>query len=895
VPWTTHVTELLKTIELPPAFDPATVEAGLYDWWDRQGYFAPSDDPTADPFVIIMPPPNVTGELHVGHALFVALQDLMIRWKRMQGYSALWLPGADHAGIAGQWVVEKLLATEGLTRHDLGRERFAQRVWEYMDPMRWRIREQMMILGASCDWSRLAFTMDPGPSRAVRKVFKHLYDKGFIYRGSRLISWCPRCMTALSDLEVVHKDVQGNIWQLAYPVEGDPDREIIVATTRPETMLGDTAVAVHPDDDRYRDLIGKQVKLPITNRLIPIVADEAVDMEFGTGAVKVTPAHDPNDFEIGRRCHLPAINIMSPNGTINAEGGPFEGMTIPAAREAVVNRLQQEGAIGGITEHSHPVGHCERCGTVVEPLISEQWFVKMDGLAAPAIAAAKDGSLSFVPDRFKGVYLNWMENIHDWCISRQLWWGHRIPVWYCQQCGLLTVSEEEIVDSCSQCGGPVIQDEDVLDTWFSSGLWPFSTLGWPEQTKDLKRFYPSDVMETGYEILFFWVARMVFFGLEMMDELPFHTVYLHGTVRDAVGAKMSKTKGNVLDPTELTATFGADALRYALLTQSGPGQDSKLHVGQVESARNFINKVWNATRFATRIFGETPVALDENGPIAPMSDALVDRWVVSRTNAVIAETSNLLENYSFLEAGRGLRDFIWSELCDWYIEAAKVRLKGTDEERQQVAQTLAWVLDRSLRLLHPMMPFASEALWQAIPHAGESLMIARWPEAAERELAAERDWERIMELVTRIRNVRTESNVEPGRWITADIFVPDGSTGSVEAARQELATLARIANGQLTIARGDPVTKSGDVVVAAGDLIGVLPLAGLVDLEFERERVSKELDEALLERGRAEAQLGNEGFLARAPERVVQVQRDRLTSALERAALLERRLIELGN
>ncbi|HET9660557.1 MAG TPA: valine--tRNA ligase [Thermomicrobiales bacterium] len=888
------MTDLLKATELPPAFDPASVEAGLYNWWDSQGYFAPIDDPEAEPFVIIMPPPNVTGELHVGHALFVALQDLMIRWRRMQGYSALWLPGADHAGIAGQWVVEKILATEGLTRHDLGRERFAQRVWEYMDPMRWRIREQMMILGASCDWSRLAFTMDPQPSRAVRKVFKHLYDKGLIYRGSRLISWCPRCMTALSDLEVVHKDVPGHLWQLAYPVAGDPDREIIVATTRPETMLGDTAVAVHPGDARYSDLIGKQVRLPITNRLIPIVADDAVDMAFGTGAVKVTPAHDPNDFEIGRRNNLPAINIMNPNGTINAEGGPFEGMTVPAARDAVVNRLQQDGFIRGITEHSHPVGHCDRCGTVVEPLISEQWFVKMDDLAAPAIAAAKDGSLTFVPDRFKGVYLNWMENIHDWCISRQLWWGHRIPVWYCQDCGKLTVSEEETVDACSYCGGPVIQDEDVLDTWFSSGLWPFSTLGWPDQTEDLERYYPSDVMETGYEILFFWVARMVFFGLEMMGELPFHTVYLHGTVRDAVGAKMSKTKGNVLDPTELTATYGADALRYALLTQSGPGQDSKLHVGQIEAARNFINKVWNATRFATRIFDETPVELDADGPISPDSDALVDRWIVSRTNAVIAETNDLLEKFAFLEAGRGLRDFIWSELCDWYIEAAKVRLRGTEVERRQVAQTLAWVLERSLRLLHPMMPFASEAMWQAIPHSGESVMVARWPRPAERDLEAERDWDRIMELVTRVRNIRSESNVEPGRWITAAVYAPDGRTASVEAARRELASLARIADDQLTISGGDPVAEQGDVVVAAGDLVAVLPLSGLVDLAAERERLSKELEEAVAERGRAEAQLGNESFIARAPDKVVQVQRDRLAGALERIALLERRLTEVG-
>ncbi len=887
------MTDLSKRTELSPTFDPAAVESGLYDWWDRQGFFAPSDDPSAEPFVIIMPPPNVTGELHVGHALFVALQDLMIRWHRMQGYSALWLPGADHAGIAGQWVVERLLASEGLTRHDLGREKFLERVWAYMDPMRWRIREQMMILGASCDWSRLAFTMDPGPSRAVRKVFKHLYDKGWIYRGNRLISWCPRCMTALSDLEVVHKDVAGHLWQMAYPVDGEPDREIIVATTRPETMLGDTAVAVHPDDDRYRDLVGRQVRLPITNRSIPIVADAAVDREFGTGAVKVTPAHDPNDFEIARRCDLPAINIMNPDGTINSEGGPFEGMTIPAARAAVVARLQQDGVIRGITEHTHPVGHCDRCGTVVEPLISEQWFVKMAELAAPAIEAAKDGSLTFVPDRFQGVYLNWMENIHDWCISRQLWWGHRIPVWYCQECGAVIVSENETVESCSECGGSVLQDEDVLDTWFSSGLWPFSTLGWPEQTEDLRRFYPSQVMETGYEILFFWVARMVFFGIEMMDQLPFHTVYLHGTVRDAVGAKMSKTKGNVLDPTELTATYGADALRYALLTQSGPGQDSKLHVGQVEAARNFINKVWNATRFATRIFDETTVELDDDGPVEPRGGALVDRWIVSRTNAVIAETTGLLEGFQFLEAGRGLRDFIWSELCDWYIEAAKVRLKGTGDERRQVAQTLAWVLDRSLRLLHPMMPFASEAMWQAIPHSGESLMIARWPEAGARDLEAERDWNRIMELIGRVRNVRSESNVEPGRWITASVYSQDGALEAVRGARKELALLARIGDDQLTIDGGEPVTNQTDVVVAAGDLVAVLPLAGLVDLAAERDRLSKELDEALAERGRAEAQLGNQAFIARAPEKVVQVQRDRLAGASERIGLLERRLREL--
>lgn len=888
------MTDTVHPAELPPTFDPAAVEPGLYDWWDKQGFFTPTGADGAEPYVVIMPPPNVTGELHVGHALFVSIQDCLVRWRRMQGYDTLWLPGADHAGIAGQWVVEKLLATEGLSRHDLGREQFVGCVWDYMNPMRSRIREQMRILGASCDWTRFAFTMDPGPSRAVRKVFKHLYDKGLIYRGTRLISWCPRCMTALSDLEVVHREVPGHLWHLAYPVEGEVDRDVIVATTRPETMLGDTAVAVHPNDDRYRDLVGKQVRLPILNRLIPIVADDAVEMEFGTGAVKVTPAHDPNDFEIGRRNRLPSINIMNTDGSLNAEAGPFEGMTIPAAREAVVDRLRQDGVVRSVVEHTHPVGHCDRCGTVVEPLISEQWFVRMAPLAAPAIDAARDGSLAFVPERFRGVYLNWMENIHDWCISRQLWWGHRIPVWYCQQCGKLTVSEDEQVDRCPECGGAVIQDEDVLDTWFSSGLWPFSTLGWPDRTPDLDRYYPSDVMETGYEILFFWVARMVFFGIEMMGELPFHTVYLHGTVRDAVGAKMSKTKGNVLDPTQLTATYGADALRFALLTQSGPGQDSKLQVGQIEAARNFINKVWNATRFANRIFAEVPVAMEADGPAAPTSNALPDRWIISRTNAVIAETTGQLEAFQFLEAGRGIRDFIWSELCDWYIEAAKVRIRGTEQERLDVAATLAWVLDRSLRLLHPMMPFATEAMWQAMPHAGPSIMVARWPEAGDRDLTAERDWQRIMELTTRIRMVRSESNVEPGRWIDATIYADDDDLAAVLPGRRELASLARIDDERLKFRPGPAVARSDDIVVDADGLVAVLPLEGLVDVEVERERVERELIEALAEQERAERQLSNESFIARAPAQVVQVQRDRLAAALERVALLRARREALG-
>ena len=723
---------------LAKAYDPRVVEVGVYDRWDAAGYFAPREGTDRSPFVVIMPPPNVTGELHIGHALFVTVEDMMTRWHRMQGDPALWLPGADHAGIAGQWVVEKELAAEGLTRHDLGREQFLERVWDFMNRYRGRIREQMKILGASCDWSRFTFTMDPGPSRAVRHVFKRLYDKGLIYRGERLISWCPRCMTALSDLEVVHKDEPGSLWHLAYPIEPIDDASadprpptpdhVVVATTRPETMLGDTAVAVHPDDERYQALIGRRVRLPIMDRLIPIVADAAVDPSFGSGAVKVTPAHDPNDFEIGQRHDLPGLNVMNLDGTMNEAAGPFAGQAIAEARQGVVARLTAEGQLLKTEPHTHAVGHCDRCGTVVEPLISKQWFVQMAPLAAPAIEVAHDGQLAFVPDRFKGVYLNWLENIHDWCISRQLWWGHRIPVWYCQGCGEVTVTEEETLTACPSCGGAVEQDPDVLDTWFSSGLWPFSTLGWPDETPDLRRFYPGSVMETGHEILFLWVARMVFFGIEVMGETPFHTVYLHGTVRDIEGAKMSKTKGNVIDPTVVTAEYGADALRFALVTQGSPGVDMKLSLQKVEDARNFSNKLWNATRFALRSIGESEIAMADDGPARPNGElALVDRWILSRLDSVTAEATRLMGNHLYGEAGRQLRDFVWSELCDWYIEAAKVRLTGTPAERQIVAQTLAHALERSVRLLHPAMPFVTEALWHELPHAGESIMIAPWP------------------------------------------------------------------------------------------------------------------------------------------------------------------------
>ncbi|HYO30180.1 MAG TPA: valine--tRNA ligase [Thermomicrobiales bacterium] len=878
---------------LAKAYDPRLVEAGVYDRWDGAGAFRPQGDPDRSPFVVVMPPPNVTGELHIGHALFVAVEDIMVRWHRMLGDPTLWTPGADHAGIAGQWVVEKLLREEGLTRHDLGREKFVERVWDYMNRYRGRIREQMEILGASCDWSRFVFTMDPGPSRAVRHAFKRLYDKGLVYKGERLISWCPRCMTALSDLEVVHRDDPGSLWTLRYPVEGS-DEAITVATTRPETMLGDTGVAVHPDDERYRHLVGRMVRLPIVDRPIPVVADEGVDPAFGSGAVKVTPNHDPNDFEIARRQGLPGISIMNPDGTLTGEAGPFAGLTGADARQAVVARLEADGALLKTEPHRHAVGHCQRCDTVVEPLISEQWFVRMAPLAAPAIEAAKDGSLRFVPDHFKSVYLNWRENIHDWTVSRQLWWGHRIPVWYCQGCGETVVTEEETLAACPACGGAVEQDPDVLDTWFSSGLWPFSTLGWPDETPDLNRFYPSSVMETGYEILFFWVARMVFFGLEFTGELPFHTVYLHGTVRDAEGAKMSKTKGNVIDPTLVTAEYGADALRFALVTQSSPGNDLKLDLQKVEDARNFANKLWNATRFALRPIAEQTVALDTNGPLRPSGAlALADRWILSRLDATTADATRLMEQHLYGEAGKAVREFVWSELCDWYLEAAKVRLRGTPGEQAAVAQTLAFVLERSLRLLHPYMPFLTETLWTELPHAGDLLISARWPAPAPRDEEAETAFAGLIDLVRAVRNARTEANVEPGRWIAAEVYAGPYAAAFADA-RRELAALARIDGDQLAISDGEPAAAGGALTAVAGETVALLPLAGMVDLGAERERLEKELGETRQELGRADKQLSNESFVSRAPAQVVEVQRRRRDTALEQIALLERRLGELG-
>ncbi len=884
--------------EIAKTYDPQVVERDWYERWDAAGYFAPrpATGPDDDPFVIVMPPPNVTGELHAGHALFCTVEDILTRWQRMQGRPTLWIPGADHAGIAGQWVVEKEIAKDGLTRHDLGRDRFLATTWDWMDSYRGRIREQLRILGASTDWSRFAFTMDPGPARAVRTAFKRLYDKGLIYRAERMINWCPRCRTALSDLEVNYEEEQSSIWQVRYQIADTTDQWITVATTRPETILGDTGIAVHPDDPRYRNLVGKEAILPVLGRRIPIIADDVVDPEFGTGAVKVTPAHDPVDFGIGQRNHLPALNVMNLDDTMNAEAGPFAGQTTAECRRNIVAWLQEHDQLVSVEPHTHAVGHCDRCGTIVQPLISMQWWVRMQPLAAPAIDVVKNGQVKMVPERFSGIYLHWMENILDWCISRQLWWGHRIPVWYCQDCKQMTASDQETISHCEHCGSSRIeQDPDVLDTWFSSGLWPFSTLGWPDQTADLARFYPGDVMETGYDIIFHWVARMIFLGIEFMGEPPFHTVYFHGTVRDEHGQRMSKTKGNVLDPTELTAQYGSDALRYALITAGATGADLRLSTGRIEASRNFANKLWQAARFILSNTANATILRDADGAPSepdPATLTTTDQWILSGLARTISETTRNLERYELGEAGRGLYDFFWSEFADWYIEAAKVRLQGDDDTaKAAVQQTLVYTFERILRLLHPIIPYVTEELWQQFPHAGDMLIGASWPTAGQRYPAEERAFGRMQEATRAIRNARAESNVEPGKRIAAIVAGP--YSDAFQAVRDEFVFLARLAPDQLQIVPTATVPE-GAITLAVDDFAIYLPLSGLIDMEAEQARLTKEIAEANAEVGRAEAMLNNQGFISRAPEQVVQQQRDRRTNALERVRLLQERLAALS-
>ena len=909
--------------DIPKAYDPRVVEEPLYRFWEERGYFTPRIDPQRRPFTIIMPPPNLTGELHLGHALEDTITDILIRWHRMQGDPTLWLPGIDHAAIAVHVVVEKELAKEGLTRQELGRERFLERVWDFVNRNRRRIFDQHKRLGASADWTRERFTMDEGSQRAVRTTFRRLYDEGLIYRGERIINWCPRCQTVLSDLEVEHQERQGHLWYVRYPLieEGAGTRNqepgpatpgsgseplapeyVTIATTRPETIVADTGVAVHPKDGRYRSLVGRKALLPIINREIVIVADEAIDPKFGTGALKVTPGHDPVDFDIGQRHGLPIISAIALDATMNEEGGPYKGMDRDECRRAIVRDLEEQGYLLKTEPYVHSVGHCYRCDSVVEPLVSLQWFMRMEPLARPAIEAVKDGRISFVPERFIKVYLNWMENIRDWCISRQLWWGHRIPVWYCTDCGAQTLAPLPSVgdpladpDHCQHCeSAHVEQDPDTLDTWFSSALWPHSTLGWPDDTEDLRYFYPTSVMQMGYEILFFWGARMIMTGLSNMGQIPFRTVYLHGLIRDDQGRKMSKTVGNVVDPVELIERYGTDALRYALATGSSPGNDMKLSEQKLEAGRNFANKLWNAARFVLTNLGGASV---ERPPLdRRQAMPLEDRWILSRLQRVTASVSQLLERFELGEAGRQVHDFLWGEYCDWYVEMAKVRLRDGDSSPLPV---LVHVLDSSLRLLHPYMPYVTEEIWQALAghlpdRDAEALIVARYPQPdpAWYDDEAEAQAEAVIEVVRAIRNIRSERRVEPARFVEAHVQARR-LRPALEASRPLIATLARAE--PLHIVGEETRLPSENVATAVlADGRVALPLAGLFDLGAERSRLSRQIDELEGEVSRLEARLADERFRTRAPAAVVRQEEERLASARSRLEGLRARLSELG-
>jgi len=876
---------------MPKIYDPKTVERALYDWWEAQGYFKPRLVEGRRPFVISMPPPNVTGKLHLGHAMTASIEDLMIRYHRMRGDPTLWVPGSDHAGIATQNVVERELAKEGKTRHDLGREAFVARVWQWKEKYGGLITQQHRRLGVSCDWERERFTLDEGLSRAVREAFVRLYEKGLIYRGTYLVNWCPRCTTAISDLEVIHREEVTKLWYIRYPLAGRPGEYVTVATTRPETMLGDTAVAVNPEDGRYRGLVGQSLILPLVGRVIPIIADDVVDPRFGTGAVKVTPAHDPVDYELGQRHHLEAIDVMTDDGRMNERAGAFAGQTQAEARRNVVAELERQGLLEKIEDYRHAVGHCQRCDSLVEPRISTQWFARMKPLAEPALQAVRDGRIRIIPERFEKVYFNWLENIRDWCISRQLWWGHRIPVWYCQGCGEEIVSVTDPA-TCPQCGGAALyQDPDVLDTWFSSGLWPFSTLGWPEDTEDLRTFYPTSVMETGYDILFFWVARMIMLGLEMTGQAPFHTVYLHGLVRDEYGQKMAKSKGNVIDPIEIMDEYGTDAVRFSFLTGSTPGNDMKLSRTRLEANRNFANKIWNAARF---VVSNLEVGAGSPRPEAP--ETLADRWIQSRLQRLTADVTRLIDEYQFGEAGRQIYDFLWGEFADWYIEISKVRLYGDDPTAAATARrVLVTVLEQALRLLHPFMPFVTETIWQSLKRAwgderwGDSIMIAPWPAAGATDAEAERQMASIMDVVRAIRNARAEYDVEPARRIPALIAAGD-LTAAFQAERASLVSLARLDDARLTIAPELAEKPAKALALVTGGVEVYLPLAGLVDLEREQARLSKELADVEADIARAAGLLANERFVAKAPAEVVQKERDKLAAAEERKAALAARL-----
>ncbi|MGG4032791.1 valine--tRNA ligase [Paenibacillus cisolokensis] len=874
---------------MPTTYDPKQAEQKWYDYWIKGNFFKAGVRPDAKPYTIVIPPPNVTGMLHIGHALDFTLQDIMIRAKRMQGYDALWLPGTDHAGIATQTKVEQRLREEGVTRYDLGREAFLEKVWEWKERYAETIREQWAKMGFSLDYSRERFTLDEGLSRAVREVFVRLYDKGLIYRGKKIINWDPAARTALSDIEVEYKEVNGHLYHLQYPLK-DGSGTLTVATTRPETMLGDTAVAVHPEDERYKHLIGKTLVLPILGREIPIIGDEYVEKDFGSGAVKITPAHDPNDFEVGLRHDLPQIIVMDESGVMNENAGPYQGLDRAECRKRIVADLKEQGVLVKIEDHVHQVGHSERSGAVVEPYLSTQWFVAMEPLAERAIEEQKAGKgVRFVPDRFEKIYLHWIENVRDWCISRQLWWGHRIPAWYCDGCGELHVSREDMTD-CPACGGPLRQDEDVLDTWFSSALWPFSTLGWPSETEDMKRYYPTDLLVTGYDIIYFWVARMIFTALEFTGTIPFRDVLLHGLVRDENGQKMSKSLGNGVDPLDVIEQYGADAMRFMLSTGITPGQDLRYRKEKVEQARNFANKIWNASRFALmNLEGFKVSDIDLSGKLGT-----AERWILHRLNETARDITRLIDQYEFGETGRLLYNFIWDDLCDWYIEFAKLNLYGQDEEAKRATQSvLAYVLDRTLRLIHPFMPFISEEIWQHLPHEGETITLAAWPtyDAAFEAPEAVREMELLMELIRAVRNIRAEVGAPMSRKVEL-IVKPSGETEEaiLNRNRDFIERFCGTSQLEIGLALAGP-DKAMSAVVTGAELF--LPLAGLIDIEQEIARLEKELKTLNGEVERIERKLANEGFMAKAPAKVIEEERNKLKDYADKRAKVLARIAEL--
>ena len=873
---------------IPKVYDPASVEKKWYEFWEKNRYFHAEPEPGKKPFSIVIPPPNITGKLHMGHALDNTLQDILIRWHRMMGDNTLWMPGYDHAGLATQIKVEEVLKKEeGKTRFDLGREEFVKRVWAWKEEYGDRIINQLKCLGISCDWERKRFTMDEGCSRAVRETFVSLFEKGLIYKGTRITNWCVNCHTALSDIEVEHEDTPGHLWYVRYPVVGEEDTYLTIATTRPETIPGDTAVAVNPEDERYAKLIGKTLRLPVLNREIPVIADSYVDTKFGTGAVKITPSHDPNDYEMGLRHNLPEIVVIGKDGVMTEEAGPFAGLERYECRKQIVARLKEEGYLVKIEEHSHAVGHCQRCHNIVEPLVSTQWFVKMQPLVKAAVDCVTDGRTQFVPERFTKNYTGWMENIHDWCISRQIWWGHRIPVWYCDE---MSASRTDL-EKCPKCGSTHIhQDEDALDTWFSSALWPFSTMGWPDNTELLKQFYPTSVLVTGYDIIFFWVARMLIMGMEFMKEIPFEKVFIHGLVRDSQGRKMSKSLGNGIDPLEVIEKYGADTLRFMLITGNTPGNDMRFYWERVEGTRNFANKIWNASRFALM----NMEGYDKDAELAPYT--LADKWILSRLQDTVKDVTGLLERFELGEAGRAIYDFIWSEVCDWYIEIAKPRLynKEAAAERATAQHVLATVLVSAMKLLHPYMPFITEEIYQCLPHEAESIMISKWPVADESliDSEAERGMNAIMDSIKAIRNMRAEVNANPGKKIPAIMLVSEDLREVVAHNDSYIKLLGGIDNLELRPLNGEKPENAMAAVVTGIEVY--LPLAGLIDVEKETQRLSKELAAMEKDLQRAGGKLNNAGFLAKAPEDVIAKERAKYEELSGKIEAVKKRMAYLA-